>query len=247
MRRYVQESFLDSGLAPAAEIAQQCHCIAPGYLRDQIARSLANLGLESHRPLLPAQRRDAARGRGPRDLPGAHAAGDRNPGRGSRRWPDRRVGPGHVGRPARSARAPGPSLARRRARDGQGGRRRRAPLPRRAAALQSRDGAGNGLSVAGDRAGATARHAGRPCPGLAAFGSASILQGRLAAVELPEEIAEAFPGLRTSGQQSLQFARSAPGVTTALVGVSSPEHAAEDFALAKIAPLSPERILGLFT
>ena len=36
-------------------------------------------------------------------------------------------------------------------------------------------------------------------------------------------------------------------MTTALVGVSSPEHAAEDFALAKTPPLSPERILGLFT
>ena len=35
--------------------------------------------------------------------------------------------------------------------------------------------------------------------GLAAFGSASILQGRLAAVELPEEIAEAFPGLADLG------------------------------------------------
>jgi aryl-alcohol dehydrogenase-like predicted oxidoreductase len=81
---------------------------------------------------------------------------------------------------------------------------------------------------------------------LAAFGSASILQGRLAAVELPEEIAEAFPGLETSGQQALQFARSAPGVTTALVGVSSPEHAAEDFALAKVPPAAPDRILRLF-
>ena len=39
-RRYVQESFLESGLAPKDEIAQQCHCIAPSYLRDQIARSL---------------------------------------------------------------------------------------------------------------------------------------------------------------------------------------------------------------
>src|SRR4029453_4881097 len=46
-RRYVQDSFVTSGLAPAGEIAQGCHCIAPGYLRDQIARSRANLGLET--------------------------------------------------------------------------------------------------------------------------------------------------------------------------------------------------------
>ena len=46
-RRYVKETFIDSGLAPAAEIARGSHCMAPAYLRDQLARSRANLGLET--------------------------------------------------------------------------------------------------------------------------------------------------------------------------------------------------------
>ena len=41
------ETFLDSGLAPRAEVVRGGHCLAAGYLRDQLARSRANLGLET--------------------------------------------------------------------------------------------------------------------------------------------------------------------------------------------------------
>ena len=50
----------------------------------------------------------------------------------------------------------------------------------------------------------------------------------------------------TPARRALQFARSAPGLTTALVGVSSPEHAAENFGLALFPPAGTDRILGLF-
>jgi aryl-alcohol dehydrogenase-like predicted oxidoreductase len=80
---------------------------------------------------------------------------------------------------------------------------------------------------------------------LAAFGSASLLQGRLAA-DLPEEVVEAFPEAQTGAQQALQFSRSAPGMTTSLVGACHPEHAREDFALAGVAPAEPSRVLSLF-
>ncbi len=46
-RRYVQETFLASGLAAPEEVVQGCHCIAPAYLEDQIERSRANLDLET--------------------------------------------------------------------------------------------------------------------------------------------------------------------------------------------------------
>ena len=71
--------------------------------------------------------------------------------------------------------------------------------------------------------------------GLAVFGSSSLLQGRLTA-DLPEEIGPALAGAETDAQRALQFSRSAPGMTTALVGVSSPEHAGENFALARVPP-----------
>src|SRR5947207_5113633 len=46
-RRYILETFVESGLAPRSEIVSGGHCLAPAYLRDQIDRSRANLGLET--------------------------------------------------------------------------------------------------------------------------------------------------------------------------------------------------------
>ena len=80
---------------------------------------------------------------------------------------------------------------------------------------------------------------------LGAFGSASLLQGRLAG-DLPEEIEEAFPEASTGGQRALQFARSAPGMSTSLVGVSNVEHAKDNFALTGVPPASPDAVMGLF-
>ncbi len=80
---------------------------------------------------------------------------------------------------------------------------------------------------------------------LAVFGSASLLQGRLAA-DLPEEVEAAFPDAEAGAQQALQFSRSAPGMTTALVGVSTPGHARENFRLAGVPPAERSRVLSLF-
>jgi predicted aldo/keto reductase-like oxidoreductase len=82
--------------------------------------------------------------------------------------------------------------------------------------------------------------------GLAAFGSASISQGRFAGVEFPEAVAQAFPEADSSVLQALQFSRSSSGVTAALVGVSNPEHAAEDFAVSKLAPADPGSLRSIF-
>ncbi len=245
-RRYVQESFLDSGLAPKDEIAQQCHSIAPAYLRDQIARSLANLGLatidlyylHNVETQLGAVDRATFRERLRRAIETLEeeAAAGRIAAWGLATWDGLRVPPEHPDHISLAA-----VLALAKEVGGAGHHFRGVQLPSNLQMAQgmlyrSQD-TGEGRQPAMPAARAM---------GLAAFGSASILQGRLAAVELPEEVTEAFPGLQTSGQQALQFARSAPGVTTALVGVSSPEHAAEDFALAKTSPVTPERILGLF-
>ncbi len=71
--------------------------------------------------------------------------------------------------------------------------------------------------------------------GLVVMASAAIHQGRLAAQRLP---ALAEPGLETPAQQALQFARSAPGVTTALVGSRDPRHLRENLAVAQRPPVA---------
>lgn len=80
--------------------------------------------------------------------------------------------------------------------------------------------------------------------GLTAIGSASMLQARLAS-GLPDAIADAFPDAKSDAQRAIQFARSAPGVTTALVGMSNPEHVRHNLELAQIPPLLPHHFANL--
>ncbi|HKC14009.1 MAG TPA: aldo/keto reductase, partial [Vicinamibacteria bacterium] len=45
--KYFEEHIVGRGLARADELVAGCHCLAPGYLRHQLDRSLENLGLGS--------------------------------------------------------------------------------------------------------------------------------------------------------------------------------------------------------
>lgn len=244
-RRYVQESFLASGLAPKDEIAQGCHCMAPAYLRDQIARSLVNLGLETidlyYLHNVETQFSDVGREEFGARLTRAvetleeEARAGRIAAWGVATWDGLRVPPQH---PEHLSILEVRGVAEKVA--GTGHHFRAVQLPvnlamGQAVAYRSQE-TGEGILAALSAA---------RMLGVAAFGSASILQGRLAG-GLSDEVAAAFPEAETSGQQALQFARSAPGVTVALIGVSSPEHAREDFALVKVPPADPERVLGLF-
>jgi len=76
------------------------------------------------------------------------------------------------------------------------------------------------------------------------FASASLLQAKLTA--LPAEIRARIPDLQTDAQRSLQFVRSTPFVTTALVGMSRVEHVRENLQLAGIPPMSSENYAALF-
>lgn len=75
--------------------------------------------------------------------------------------------------------------------------------------------------------------------------SASLLQGQVAR-NLPESVAEAF-GLENDAERALQFARSAPGITTALVGMSRAEHAKANARLVTVPPATLEEFSKLFS
>lgn len=81
--------------------------------------------------------------------------------------------------------------------------------------------------------------------GITVMTSGSILQARLAA-GLPPIIEQTFKGLRTAAQRAIQFVRSMPGVTTALVGMSQGAHVEENLEVAKVAPATSEEFVGLF-
>ena len=81
--------------------------------------------------------------------------------------------------------------------------------------------------------------------GITVMCSASVLQGQLTR-NLPDLIRDTFQGLETDGQRALQFVRSTPGVTTALVGMKQAEHVEENLKTARIAPAPWEQYSKLF-
>ena len=77
--------------------------------------------------------------------------------------------------------------------------------------------------------------------GLTLIASASIMQAQ-AAGRVADILAGAFPSFDSGPLRALQFTRSLPGVTTALVGMSRAEHARENLTLAAHPP-DPDRAL----
>jgi aryl-alcohol dehydrogenase-like predicted oxidoreductase len=75
--------------------------------------------------------------------------------------------------------------------------------------------------------------------------SASLLQGQVAR-NLPGFVAEAF-GLENDAERALQFVRSAPGITTALVGMSRPEHARANARLLGVPVATVDQFSKLFS
>ena len=81
--------------------------------------------------------------------------------------------------------------------------------------------------------------------GLTLVASASLLQGQVTR-NLPPFVAEAL-GLESDAERALQFVRSAPGITTALVGMANPEHVVANTKLVSVPPANIDQFSKLFT
>jgi len=75
--------------------------------------------------------------------------------------------------------------------------------------------------------------------------SASLLQGQVAK-NLPSFVADAL-GLANDAERALQFVRSSPGITTALVGMSRPAHVQANTKLVDVPPATEEQFTQLFS
>ena len=75
--------------------------------------------------------------------------------------------------------------------------------------------------------------------------SASLLQGQVAR-NLPGFVAEAL-GLENDVERALQFVRSSPGITTALVGMSRVEHVKANARLMGVPPATVDEFTKLFS
>jgi aryl-alcohol dehydrogenase-like predicted oxidoreductase len=80
--------------------------------------------------------------------------------------------------------------------------------------------------------------------GITLISSAALLQGQLAK-KLPAYVGAAL-GLHSNSALALQFARSAPAITTALVGMSRPDHVKANLELVGVEPAPRDQFLKLF-
>ncbi len=242
---YFYEQVIRSGLALEQDVAAECHVMTPKYLAHQIEVSRRNLGLETidlyylHNPETQLSRvdRPAFYGRLKEAFVALEQAVAAEKVRfyGTATWNAYRVAPESgeavdLNQVLRAAEEAG----------GSGHHFRAVQLPFNLAmpeALVGRTQRLDGQLVPFLRL-ATGRN-------LMVFASASLLQGQLAE-GIPPELARRFPQLATDAQRALQFVRSTPGITCALVGMSSVEHVEQNVATATVPPLSLEQYRALF-
>ena len=246
VRDYVDETFVKPGIASFDDIVGGMHCMTPAYLENQLEQSRRNMKLECvdvyyiHNPESQLQ----------------HVSEDefytrilhafeqleksRQQGKlayyGVATWNGFRVAPdsgGHhsLARMFEAAYEVG----------GEGHGFRFIQLPFNLAMPEA-------LTLANERIGDEQMAVIEAATGLdvTVMASASMLQGRVAR-GLPDEIRKPLGSLETDAQTAIQFVRSTPGVTTALVGMSSIAHVEENLKLTEVEPVSPNTFGQIWT
>lgn len=251
-RAYIRSEYIDSGIVRPEEIAGGMHCMAPAYLENQLARSRQNLGLGTidvfylHNPETQLSS-GVDQKEFLRRLHAAFTTLERAVAEGKlcfygcATWNAFRLPQGN-----REAIQLSDLLEVARQVAGPGHHFRFIQLPFNLGMVeaygmrnQSRPGASHRdeeqmltiLEVAAEA-------------GVAAVGSATLVQGKLTR-GLPESVRQTLH-TRTDAETAIQFARSAPGLITALVGMGSPEHVAENIAVLHQKPVPLAQWASLF-
>jgi len=228
----IEREYFARGVMRPDEVVGGGHCMAPGYLADQIARSRANLGVETidvyylHNPeqQIPVVGREMFRDRLVRAfeaLEARVAAGD-IAAFGCATWNGLRVAP-----EARDSLSLEELTAVAHEVAGYAHHFRYVQLP-------------VNLAMSEALRAPTQRVAGRPRTpldaasdlGLVVVASASLMQSALAR-SLPVAVRDALPRYDTDAQRALSFVRGVPSITTALVGMRGARHVAENIAIAE--------------
>ena len=242
---YFTETYLRPGIIRSDDVVAGCHCMTPAYLADQLERSRRNLGLETvdvyyvHNPETQLQEVDRSellkRIRDAFTFLESAASDGKIGCYGTATWNGYRQPPGareylSLAEFEKIAREVG----------GDTHRFRVIQLPYNLAmgeafTLGNQPVAGEAVSLL-----EAARRL-----GIYVMTSASIYQGQLSR-NLPPVLGEHLPGLSTDAQRAIQFARSTPGVGTALVGMKRVAHVEENAALVKVPPAPWSEFQKLF-
>ena len=246
VRGYIEETFVKTGIAGFADFVAGSHCMTPAYLQNQLQQSLGNMNIECtdvyyiHNPESQlgqvSEEEFYARLRSAfESLEQARAAGQLK-FYGVATWNGFRVPLGSSGYHSLERMV---AVAREVGGESHGFRFIQLPfnlaMPE-ALTLSNQVVGGHQVSTLEAAAGL----------GVTVISSASIFQGKVAR-GLPQELRETLGSLATDAQSALQFVRSAPGISTALVGMSTLEHVEDNLQLAGVAPLRLEQFMQLFS
>lgn len=246
VRSYFEENFVKTGIASFEDLVGGSHCMTPNYLQSQIDQSLANMQIEGvdvfyiHNP----ESQLSAIDKYTFEARLAKAFEKLEENRSSKKiqfygvatWNGFRVAPDDSGYHSLERMV---NIAKQIAGDNHGFRFIQLPfnLAMPEAYLFKNQAVEGRVYSAIEGANEL---------GVSVMCSASILQGKLAQ-NLPAHLNETLGNLKTDAQTSLQFVRSTPNVTAALIGMSSENHVEENMELVKIAPVSKETYGQMFS
>ncbi len=242
--RYFFEEYIQRGVFTAKDIAGGSHCMTPRYLQNQLGRSLKNLGVDCidvyylHNP--ETQLGEVSREEFAKRVREAFTFLEKSAAEGKIQFYGMATWDGfrresktkeamQLGELAEIAREVG----------GEKHRFRFVQLPFNLAMTEALT-LGNQNLKTGTK---TVMEASSEL-GITLVGSASLLQGQVAQ-NLPGFVAEAL-GLSNDRERALQFARSAPGITTALVGMSRASHVEENANVVTAPPAGIDQFGKLF-
>ena len=245
VRGYVEQNFIETGIAKWGDIAGGSHCMTPAYLDNQLRQSLANLNLDCidvyyvHNP--ESQLAVVSPEEFSRRLRAAFESLEQavNENRikfyGVATWNGFRAEPDSDGYHSLEAMV---DIARELA--GADHHFRFIQLPVNLGMPEALFFQNQKL---GDEYVSVVEAA--QSFGITVIASGSLLQGQ-AARGLPEAIRDTLGSLATDAQTGIQFVRSAPGVSTALVGMSNVAHVEENLALVNVPTASQDDLLRVF-
>jgi aryl-alcohol dehydrogenase-like predicted oxidoreductase len=246
VRRYFEENFVEKGIASFDDLVAESHCMTASYLQSQIDQSLKNMGLDGldvfyiHNP--ESQLSEVSKTEFEVRIADAFRQLEKNRAEGKIQfygvatWNGFRLQPGERNYHSLEKMW---NIAEQIGGANHGFRFIQVPfnlaMPE-AFLLPNQQFSGQVFSTI-----EVARNL-----GMSVMISGSILQGKLA-VGLPENIRLNLGNLETDAMTSLQFVRSTPAVTTALIGMSRPTHVEENMQLVKIPTATTEQYERLFS